>query len=108
MRLDLTTRALVMGVIDDRGLAPEDRRNEAQRLAAAGADLIEVGGVVLDVGLNEVPAQVAAELPPFVATDDVAEMAVSVVMGCRLIRTHDVRAARRVCDVLAAVQEAGE
>jgi dihydropteroate synthase len=91
-----------MGVIDDRGQSPEDVRLEAKCLVAQGADLVEHGGVVLDAGLRAV----TDELPPLVETDDVAAMAVSVVMGCRLIRTHQVRAARRVCDVLAAVERA--
>jgi dihydropteroate synthase len=32
--------------------------------------------------------------------------AVGVTLGCRIIRAHDVRATRRVCDTLAAVMEA--
>jgi hypothetical protein len=94
---------MVMGVIDDRGQSPEDVRLEATCLVALGADLVDHAGFVLDAGLRAV----TGALPPLVETDDVAAMAVSVVMGCRLIRTHDVRAARRVCDVLAAVQDAG-
>jgi dihydropteroate synthase len=35
-----------------------------------------------------------------------AATAVGIVGGCRIIRTHDVRGTRRVCDVLAAVLEA--
>jgi dihydropteroate synthase len=35
-----------------------------------------------------------------------AATAVGVAGGCRIIRTHDVRGTRRVCDVLAAVLEA--
>jgi hypothetical protein len=36
----------------------------------------------------------------------VAVMAVAVTRGARIVRASDVRAARRVCDVLAAVMEA--
>jgi dihydropteroate synthase len=36
-----------------------------------------------------------------------AAHAVGVSLGCRILRAHDVRAARRVCDTLAAVMEAG-
>lgn len=36
----------------------------------------------------------------------VAATALGVVRGCRIVRAHDVRAARRVCDVIAAVLEA--
>jgi dihydropteroate synthase len=35
-----------------------------------------------------------------------AAHAVGVSLGCRILRVHDVRAARRVCDTLAAVMEA--
>jgi dihydropteroate synthase len=35
-----------------------------------------------------------------------AAHAVGVGLGCRIVRAHDVRAARRVCDTLAAVMEA--
>jgi dihydropteroate synthase len=38
----------------------------------------------------------------------VAATALGVVRGCRIVRAHDVRAARRVCDVIAAVLEAGD
>jgi dihydropteroate synthase len=34
-----------------------------------------------------------------------AATAVGVVKGCRIVRAHDVRGARRVCDVLAALSE---
>jgi len=35
-----------------------------------------------------------------------AAHSVGVSLGCRMLRAHDVRAARRVCDTLAAVMEA--
>lgn len=35
----------------------------------------------------------------------IAADAVGISLGCRILRAHDVRAARRVCDVLAAVLE---
>ncbi len=35
-----------------------------------------------------------------------AAHALGVSLGCRIIRAHDVRAARRICDTLAAVMEA--
>ena len=35
-----------------------------------------------------------------------AAAAVGVAGGCRIVRAHDVRGTRRVCDVLAAVLEA--
>ena len=36
----------------------------------------------------------------------IAAAAVGVSLGCRIVRAHDVRGTRRVCDVLAAVLEA--
>ena len=36
----------------------------------------------------------------------VAAHALGISLGCRIVRAHDVRAARRVCDTLAAVMEA--
>jgi dihydropteroate synthase len=35
-----------------------------------------------------------------------AAHAIGVSLGCRIVRAHDVRAARRVCDTLSAVMEA--
>jgi dihydropteroate synthase len=35
-----------------------------------------------------------------------AATAIGVTLGCRIVRAHDVRGTRRVCDVLAAVLEA--
>ncbi|MHB8671929.1 MAG: dihydropteroate synthase [Acidimicrobiales bacterium] len=36
-----------------------------------------------------------------------AAAAVGISGGCRIVRAHDVRGTRRVCDVLAAIMEAG-
>ena len=35
-----------------------------------------------------------------------AAAALGVARGCRIVRAHDVRGTRRVCDVIAAVLEA--
>ena len=35
-----------------------------------------------------------------------AAAALGITRGCRVVRAHDVRGTRRVCDVLAAIQEA--
>ena len=40
------------------------------------------------------------------ASATMAAHSVGVSLGCRILRAHDVRAARRVCDTLAAVMEA--
>ena len=61
-----------------------DMLAQTRRLASLGYPL------VYSAGANATPAAVAA----------------AVVGGCRMVRTADVRTARRVCDVLAAVLEA--
>ncbi len=38
----------------------------------------------------------------------IAATAIGITGGCRIVRAHDVGGTRRVCDVLAAVLEAGE
>jgi dihydropteroate synthase len=40
------------------------------------------------------------------AEGTMAAHALGVALGCRVLRAHDVRAARRVADVLAAILEA--
>jgi hypothetical protein len=84
--LDLTARALVVGAVDAGADVPVEA-------VAAVAQIDDVRD--LDAGATQV-----------LATDDLATMAVAVVLGCRLIRTNDVRAAQRVCAVLAAVERA--
>lgn len=84
MALDVTNRALVVGSVEEGA----DLADEAVAHLPHIADVREI-----DPGSAQV-----------LTTDDVATMAVAVVLGCRLIRTHDARAARRVCDVLAAVE----
>lgn len=78
--------------------------------AAAGASVLIPGGAAGDAG--------AAGLPPDrIAVDTLlvdvtgaavpmAATAAGVIKGARIVRTTDVRGARRVCDVLAAVMEA--
>ena len=78
--------------------------------AAAGASVLVPAGAAADAG--------AAGLPPDrVAVDSLlvdvtgaevpmAATAAGVIRGARIVRTTDVRGARRVCDVLAAVMEA--
>ena len=78
--------------------------------AAAGASVLVPAGAAGDAG--------AAGLPPDrIAVDTLlvdvtgaevpmAATAAGVIKGARIVRTTDVRGARRVCDVLAAVMEA--
>ncbi|MGH9279784.1 MAG: hypothetical protein ACRD12_17010 [Acidimicrobiales bacterium] len=82
----------------------------AHEVEAAG---IPPERVVVDPGLDEAPellgqARRFAELgyPLLVRASGAAEIALAVTGGCRLVMTHDVPTARRVCDVLAAILEA--
>lgn len=64
----------------------------AGQATAAGlsADRIVLDPLLLDVTTSHIP---------------VAATAVGVIRGARIVRTGDVRSARRICDVLAAVME---
>jgi len=74
---------------------------EARRLAELGYPLLLSAsnktflGRILDLEIGE---RREASL---------ATAAIGVTGGCRIVRAHDVRGTRRVCDVLAAVLEAG-
>ncbi|MDQ3990477.1 MAG: hypothetical protein M3291_15050, partial [Actinomycetota bacterium] len=81
---DVTTRALVIA---------------AAGAPAEGADLIDGDGDLPDAVHPLFVDVTQAECPT-------AAVAVAVIRGARLVRTADVRGARRVCDVLAAVLEA--
>jgi hypothetical protein len=101
------------------------------RALSAGADLVRLhrptaealnlcaaAGVAVLVPAGAAGEAAAAGLPPErmvvdsllldVTADDcpVAATAVGVIGGARIVRTADVRGARRICDVLAAVLEA--
>ncbi|MDQ6910217.1 MAG: dihydropteroate synthase [Actinomycetota bacterium] len=73
---------------------------ESQRLAELGYPLLLSAsnktflGLILDLGVTE---RREASL---------AATALGVTGGCRIVRTHDVRGTRRVCDTLAAILEA--
>ena len=64
---------------------------DAARAAGIAADKVVPDPLLLDVTGTDWPA---------------AATAVGVIRGARIVRAADVRAARRVCDVLAAVMEA--
>ena len=68
--------------------------------AGASAGATAAGLPLERVAPDTLLVDVTAEDFPIVAT------AVGVVRGARIVRTADVRGARRVCDVLAAVLEA--
>lgn len=73
----------------------------AAEAAGAAADTIVVEGDDPS-GAYAVLADVTREACPSAAT------AAAVVRGARVVRAFDVPGARRVCDVLAAVMEAGD
>ncbi|MGI9033051.1 MAG: dihydropteroate synthase [Acidimicrobiales bacterium] len=73
---------------------------ESRRLAELGYPLLLSAsnktflGRLLDLGIDQRhPATLAAT-------------AIGVIGGCRIVRAHDVRGARRVCDVVTAILEA--
>jgi len=101
---DVTTRALVVGLLD--GPASADH---ARRLVAAGADVLEVvDSAQLDAvrAAVDIPVVGPGEVTGVVA-DDAGSVAVAIARGARVVSTRDVHAARRVADVLAAVIDAG-
>src|SRR5436305_8920564 len=119
---DLDTRALVIGVGDGPGadlvegavggFATVTDEPELEAALSTGACLVrltaptaaqlrrcaEAGVAVVDERLF---LDVAGEPSPLPA------VAAGVVSGARIVRTTDVRAARRVADVIAAILEAG-
>jgi len=78
--------------------------------AAAGAAVLVPAGAAGDAEAAGLPPdRIAVDtlLVDVTAADSpVAATAAGVIHGARIVRTTDVRGARRVCDVLAAVMEA--
>jgi hypothetical protein len=78
--------------------------------AAAGASVVVPADATADAGAAGLPPQciVVDTLLVDVTGADVpmAATAAGVIKGARIVRTTDVRGARRVCDVLAALMEA--
>lgn len=78
--------------------------------AATGASVLVPAGATGDAEAAGLPPDriVSDRLLVDVTADDcpVAATAAGVIRGARIVRTTDVRGARRVCDVLAAVMEA--
>jgi hypothetical protein len=78
--------------------------------AAAGAAVLVPAGAAGDAAAAGLPPDRIAVDTLLVdvtsADSPAAATAVGVIHGARIVRTTDVRGARRVCDVLAAVMEA--
>jgi hypothetical protein len=102
---DVSSRALVIGVLDP-ALPPEDAVATAQQMVLAGADAIETGGAAEPVRTGVAVPVVSPGDVKCALADDAAAVAVAIARGARLVRTRDVRTARRVADVLAAVIDA--
>lgn len=69
--------------------------------ACRAADAADAGLAADHIVPDDLLLDVTAAPCPLAAT------VAGVLRGARLVRTDDVRAARRVCDVLAAIAEAG-
>jgi|GEM_PF-5667627 hypothetical protein len=128
---DLTARALVVDGRCDPVFASAAEGAALERALAGGAVLVHLPHPTGDmlrrcaeegVAVVVPPEAVAGALEAGLAVDRVAAdsllldvtgaacpmaaTAVGVIRGARIVRTDDVRGARRVCDVLAAVLEA--
>ncbi|MET0728572.1 MAG: dihydropteroate synthase [Acidimicrobiales bacterium] len=78
-------------------------RQQASEAAEAG---IPQQHVVLDLDLRELcdePELVASGAPLVLSTSDTAVQALGIALGSRVIRTHEVRPARRTAAVMAAL-----
>jgi dihydropteroate synthase len=94
-------------IILDAGLDLGKTADHSLALLAASDRLASLGWPLLLSASNKTFLGVAFDLPVEHRWEPtVAAHAVGVSMGCRIVRAHDVRAARRVCDTLSAVMEA--
>ena len=95
-------------IVVDGGLDGDRTPEEFLALLRASGRLAALGH---PLALSAPRAGEVAALPGMPATTGeaagVATASVGVALGCRLVRTTDVRRARRACDAIAAVLEAG-
>ena len=94
-------------IVIDAGLDLGKTAAQSLELLRASARLVELGWPVLLSASNKTFLGVVFSLEigdRWEAT--VAAHSLGVSLGCRILRAHDVKAARRVCDTLAAVLEA--
>lgn len=98
----------IVGLLDHEA----DAADLVQRARAAEALGMPTGCILLGPALPAGPGMLATArrlatlgYPLVYSTGDspTAAIATAVTGGCRVVRTGDVRAARRVCDVLAAI-----
>jgi len=94
-------------IILDAGLDLGKTADHSLALLAASDRLASLGWPLLLSASNKTFLGIAFDLPVENRWEPtVAAHAVGVSLGCRIVRAHDVRAARRVCDTLSAVMEA--
>ncbi len=110
--LDRAHRARAAGIPDtriliDAGLDLGKTAEQSLTLLRASDQLAGLGWPLLLSASNKTFLGVLFDLPVDQrAHPTLAAHCLGVTLGCRILRAHDVRAARRVCDVLAAVMEA--
>jgi dihydropteroate synthase len=94
-------------IIVDAGLDLGKTAAQSLALLAGSGRLAALGWTVLLSASNKTFLGAAFDRPVEDRWEPtVAAHALGVSLGCRMVRAHDVRAARRVCDTLAAVMEA--
>jgi dihydropteroate synthase len=110
--VERATRARDAGIADSRividaGLGLGKSPEQSLKLLRASGKLASLGWTLL----------LSASNKPFLgalfgldvherSSATLAAHALGVSLGCRIVRAHDVRAARRVCDTIAAILEA--
>lgn len=110
--LERADRARRLGLADaqvvlDAGLDLGKTADQSLQLLQASDRLVALGFPVLLSASNKtfLGVRFGLEIGDR-AEATLAAHALGVSLGCRILRAHDVRAARRLCDTLAAVMEA--
>ena len=94
-------------IVVDAGLDLGKTPTQSLELLRASQQLVELGWPVLLSASNKTFLGITFGLEIEDRWDaTLAAHALGVCLGCRIVRAHDVRAARRVCDAIAAVLEA--
>ena len=96
-------------IVVDAGLDRGKTRQQSLALLRESASLAALGYPLVLSAANE--ALLGRLLGPGVAERRAASLAAAalgVARGCRVVRAHDVRGTRRVCDAVAAILEADD
>ena len=94
-------------IVVDAGLDLGKTAAQSLELLRHSAALGELGYPLLLSASNKPFLGTTLDLPIDARADaSVAALALGVALGCRIVRVHDVAAARQACDVLTAVLEA--